>query len=307
MAEGDTKPLVSVCMPAYNHAHTLGHALRSAMSQTYRNFEILVLDNGSTDDTESLVGALSRQDSRIRYLRHPENIGMIRNFNRCIEQANGEYIKFVCADDMIEPDCVEQMVRVMFTHPEVSLVGCARQMVDQDLYSTGTAQYSRHFTVVEGTSAIRRCFFGGNVIGEPTAVMFRRADAVRGFDDRYQQLMDLEMWFRLLKRGAFAFLPTPLCRIRKHVEQATQKNLKAGIVLRDKRLLFREFASEVGKHAGLAERLLWDARMAVTVWRTRNAGHAIRLEDIEEVFFPRLFPALTYPAASTLTRLLDRK
>lgn len=307
MTGGETKPLVSVCIPTFNAAHQLPNSLGSALSQTYSNLEILIFDNASSDDTERVVQKLSVDDLRIRYFRHSSNVGMSRNFNACIERVNGDYIKFICADDALEPECVERMVQVMSAHLEVSLVGCARQMVDRNLLPVGIAQYSRNFVMVEGTSAIRRCFFSGNVIGEPTAVMFRRADAARGFDDRYQQLMDLEMWFYLLKRGAFAFLPTPLCRIRQHAEQATRKNLEAGIILRDKRLLFREFAGEAGRHAALTEKLVWDARMAVTVWRTRNAGHAVQLEDIEEVFFPRLFPALTYPAVSALSRLLGRK
>lgn len=300
------KSLVSVCIPTYNHARVLGDALRSAVEQTYGNLEILVLDNASADDTASVVKALSSRDARLRYLRHPENIGMVRNFNACIEQAKGDYVKFLCADDALEPECVERMVQVMSAHPQVSLVSCARRMVGGDLRPMGMARYARRFLLTDGAAAIRRCFFRGNAIGEPTAVMFRRRDAAGGFDDAYRQLMDLEMWFRLLRRGAFAFLPEPLCKIRQHTNQATQNNLRSGTVLGDKRRLFHEFLIDAGQRASLAEKVLWDARMAVTVCRTRKAGHEVRPEGVAKVFFPRLFPVLTYPLASALWWLFGR-
>jgi len=301
------KSLVSVCIPTYNHALVLDDALRSAMEQTYGNLEILVLDNDSTDDTATVVTAASARDARVRYLRHSENIGMVHNFSACVEQAKGQYVKFVCADDALEPECVERMVQVMSAHPEVSLVACARQLVDRNLRPHRAARYSRRFVLADGATVVRRCFFFGNLIGEPTAVMFRRADAVRGFDDGYRQLMDLEMWLRLLKRGAFAFLPDPLCKVRRHAKQITLENVKSGIVLSDKRRLFHALHAEVEGKASFREKAFWDGRMAVTVCRTRNAGYEVRPEGVAEVFFPRLFPGLTYPLASALWRLFGRE
>ncbi|HXZ97297.1 MAG TPA: glycosyltransferase family 2 protein [Burkholderiales bacterium] len=306
MSSAVRQPLVSICIPAFNAAHQLSDSLGSAMRQSYANLDILVFDNASSDGTEGVVRSLADRDSRVRYLRHESNVGMVRNFNACIEQARGQYVKFICADDSLEPICVERMVNVMSAHPQVSLVACARRLVAGNLHAAGIARYSRRFLLTEGTAAIRRCFFLGNLIGEPTAVMFRRADAARGFHDGYRQLVDLEMWFHLLKHGAFAFLPDPLCRILQHAKQATFENLRSGVVLNDKRRLFHAFVADVGGHASFTEKVLWDARMAVTVYRTMNAGHAISLEDIGEVFFRRFFPGLTYPVASNLWRLSGR-
>ena len=300
------KALVSVCIPTFNHAQVIGGALRSAIEQSYENLEILVFDNHSDDDTERVVAELADEDSRVRYLRHPRNIGMQRNFNTCIEQATGTYVKFICADDTLEPDCVKRMMEVMSAHPQVSLVACARQLVDDSLRPAGIERYSRRFVLAEGAAAMRRCFFFGNLIGEPTAVMFRRADAARGFHEGYRQLVDLEMWFHLLRTGAFAYLPEPLCRIRRHPRQATLKHLESGVVLDDKRRFFREFLSDAGKHAAFHEKVLWDIRMAVTVYRMMHAGRAVRPQDVEEVFYRRLFPGLVYPVASTLWRLSNR-
>jgi glycosyltransferase involved in cell wall biosynthesis len=276
------------------------------LTQSYENVEIWVLDNHSDDDTEQVVAQVSAGDGRVHYRRQSENLGMSRNFSACIERATGDYVKFVCADDALEPECVERMVTVMSEHPQVALVACARQLVDDSLRPAGIERYSRRFVLTEGAAAIRRCFFFGNLIGEPTAVMFRRSDAARGFHEGYRQLVDLEMWFHLLRTGAFACLPEPLCRIRRHAKQATLKHLESGVVLDDKRRFFREFLADAGKHASFHEKVLWDMRMAVTVYRTMHAGRAVRPQDVEEVFFRRLFPGLVYPVASTLWRLSNR-
>lgn len=306
MTRGETKELlVSVCIPTFNAARQLPDSLGSALRQTHPNLEILIFDNASSDDTESVVKKLSADDLRIRYFRHSSNVGMSRNFSACIGQAAGQYIKFICADDVLEPECVERMVQVMSTHPEVSLVACARRLVGEDVSPTAIARYSRNFVLTDGMVAVRRCFFHGNLIGEPTAVMFRRIDAARGFDDKYRQLVDLEMWFHLLKHGTFAFLPDPLCRIRRHAKQATFANLRSGAVLDDKRRLFRGFLADVGSPS-FREKLLWDVRMAVTACRSRNAGHSFSPEDIDEVFFHRIFATVTYPAVSALWRPLNR-
>jgi glycosyltransferase involved in cell wall biosynthesis len=201
------------------------------LAQTYGDLEILVLDNASTDDTRQVVEEIARRDSRLRYLRHQHNIGMVANFSACIEQARGEYLKFVCADDALEPQCVERMVEIMSARPRVALAACGRRLMDGASRVVGAAAYSRRFVVCDGAAAARRCFFRGNVIGEPTAVLFRRADAARGFDGGYRQLIDLEMWLYLLGRGQLAFLPEPLCRVRRHAQQASVRHLESGLVL----------------------------------------------------------------------------
>ena len=274
------------------------------MAQSYANLEILVIDNASADNTGQVMQAFMAGDPRVRYLKHAENIGMIGNFNACIESARGEYIKFICADDLLSPDCVTRMVGVMTAQSEISLVACARQLMDERLKPISLARYAASDVSVDGKEAIRRCFFHGNLIGEPTAVMFRSKDAVHGFNPTYPQLLDLEMWFRLLRIGGLAFLAAPLCAIRKHADQATDTNMRSGAVLGDKRRLFCEFLAEAGQHASVMERALWDARMGVTIRRTKDAGHAVSPGEINEVFFPRLFGRLTYPLASALWRLM---
>lgn len=99
-------PLVTIAIPTYNRADGyLREALESALSQTYENIEIVISDNCSTDDTELLIRGIS--DSRLRYIRHSENIGAINNFNFCLQEANGVYFLMLHDDDLIDKDFIE--------------------------------------------------------------------------------------------------------------------------------------------------------------------------------------------------------
>lgn len=105
-----TDPLVTIAIPTYNRADGyLFGALTSAVAQTYRNLEIIVSDNCSTDDTQHVVRSVT--DERIRYVRHPENIGAVNNWNFCVDQAKGVYFLLLHDDDLIDPDYVDSCIR----------------------------------------------------------------------------------------------------------------------------------------------------------------------------------------------------
>src|SRR5687768_14893088 len=91
-------PRVSVLIPTYNYARYLDEAIQSAIRQTFTDFEIIIVDNNSTDNTAEVISKYLT-DPRIRYYRNKSNIGLINNFNRCLELATGQYIKFLLADD----------------------------------------------------------------------------------------------------------------------------------------------------------------------------------------------------------------
>jgi hypothetical protein len=176
-------------------------------------------------------------------------------------------------------------------------VACARKLVDSELRRLGRSAYSGRPVAVSGPDAIRRCFFHGNRIGEPTAVLFRKSQSGRGFNEDYSQVFDLEMWFRLLEQGSFAFIPDELCRIRQHGAQGTQGNFGAGKITADRQRLFREFAPKPYIRAGWSERLLWDLRMAWLLCRDSGArGDVIAAGVAEAVFFPKLLYPLFWAA-----------
>jgi len=133
-------------------------------------------------------------------------------------------------------------------------------------------------------------------------VLFRKADVNAGFDESYQQALDMEMWFRLLESGLFAFINETLCGIREHRTRGTEDNLRAGKVAADKVRLFEAYGGKPYLLGNMLERLQWDSRMASSVARERAAGSA-RYKDsvLNAVYHRRLFENVLVPLLSIFT------
>ncbi|MBI5418627.1 MAG: glycosyltransferase family 2 protein [Deltaproteobacteria bacterium] len=234
-------PKVSVCIPTYNYAHYLPDAVGSVLAQTFPDYELVVVDNCSTDKTPDIVRKYIDSGAKIRYYRNERNVGQTGNFNLCLKYAAGDYIKILCADDLLEPACLEKLVSAMESHPRASLAGSARMLVNDSLRPLKVLSYSDRFVEDNGFNVIKRCLLKGNLIGEPTSVLFRKIHAERGFTTTYKQLIDLEMWFHLLEQGDFVFLPEPLSKFRRHEGQLTWEYIKDPAFFGDGWRIFNEY------------------------------------------------------------------
>lgn len=301
----ETIPAVSVCIPTYNYRRYLSAALDSAVAQTFTDIEIVVVDNCSDDGTPELVADYRRRDSRIVFHRNDANIGMTRNFNRAMALARGKYVKYLCADDVLTVGCVGNMVAAMEADPEVVLAASRRFLFgpgDPPARSGGAGKAA--YAKVAGTEAIRDCFFKGNYIGEPTAVMFRKRDVVTGFDDNYYQALDVDMWFRLLEQGALAYFNEPLCGVRQHESMGTAGNLRSGRITSDKVRLYQRYAAKPYLRGHPLGKLVWDARMASSLAKQAAAGAASETEAaLNATYHPYLAEFLLMPLARILTKL----
>lgn len=122
MLEGHANmPLVSILIPVYNRRSLIGDCIRSALDQTYGNIEVIIVDNASTDGTWEVCQELAGTDDRVRLFRNEENIGPVRNWRRCADEARGEFVKVLFSDDLLLPRCVEEMVSPL-DDPAVGLV-----------------------------------------------------------------------------------------------------------------------------------------------------------------------------------------
>jgi len=240
------KPKISVCIPSYNCATFLAEALDSVLAQTFADFELLIIDDCSTDASCDVIAGYAAKDSRIVFLRNETNLGMVANWNRCIELARGEYIHYLFADDTFaSPECLARMLAVIESDPEISLVVSARTIIDEDSKVKRVASHFRDKKVAPGTEVIRRCLYEArNLIGEPSVVMFRKRQALRGFHAGYAQLVDLEMWFYLLEQGKFAYIAEPLAAFRDHPGQQTKANMRRMLHIDESLMLLRDFAAK---------------------------------------------------------------
>jgi glycosyltransferase involved in cell wall biosynthesis len=231
---------ISVCIPVYNGERWLGEAIESVLGQTRAGFELLVVDNHSSDGTLELVSQVARRDDRIRVVTNPETVGAVANHNRCLELAHGELVKLLHHDDRLRPDCLERMAAVFEANPGVALVFSRREILLEDADDPVAQAWKREHeilhtgfdglgTVNEGRALLGQYLptFGepefANWIGEPSAVMLRRSavEGAGGFDERVRQSFDVGLWLRLLASYQVGFVDEPLVAFRHHGDSLT--------------------------------------------------------------------------------------
>lgn len=238
---------VSVCIPTYNCGKYISETIESILAQSFSDFELIIIDNASSDQTVSIVNSFAKKDSRIRFIVNNINLGMVENWNACLETAKGEYIKFVFADDLLaSSDALGRMVTLLDSDKSISLACSSRNIINE---FSQIMKVESHFEsgTFKGTDVINRCMLskgnlmGVNWIGEPSVVMFRKSQAGRGFKTNYKQIVDLEMWCHLLEQGSFAYINEPLCSFRVHGQQQTEKNKETRFELKDSILLLDDY------------------------------------------------------------------
>lgn len=219
-------PKVSVCIPVYNGSEYIAESIDSVLVQTYKDFELIVCDNCSTDNTEEIVRSFN--DSRIRYVRNQKNLGGVGNANRCLELALGDYIYILHHDDCMMPDNLERKVRLLDEHPDVGFVHSNLLLIDSKgevIASNIWNEDSRHDYIENGIKVFQRFVtdlpHGANIfIG---AVLARRECYVRigGFSPELPYCDDSEMWMRMALFFNVACIGTPLLKYRVHPASAT--------------------------------------------------------------------------------------
>ncbi len=238
-------PKVSVLVPTYNYARFLPEAIESVLAQDFSDYELLIADDASTDNTREVVTALVARDPRVRCVIHPRNVGMVNNWNYCLQEARGEYVKFLFGDDRLcGTESLGRMVSLLDAHPSATLAASARAIFDEssrvlDLYRDLSDGLHNGRDVITAVLLAD----GKNLVGEPSAVLFRKKDAERGFNREYRQVVDVEMWFHLLEKGDLIYTGAPLCAFRSHALQETEKNTASGLAWKEYALFFSECAA----------------------------------------------------------------
>jgi glycosyltransferase involved in cell wall biosynthesis len=223
-------PLVSVLIPVFNGEPFLAECLESILAQDLGDYEVLISDDGSTDGSTAVIQRYAARDRRVRWWRNPRNLGIGGNFNACLKAARGEFLKFVLQDDkLLDPSALRRMVAAMESDASISLVGSASHLINAHSRLLKVRNHFRRSGIRDGKRVIIHCLeHDGNLIGEPSLVLFRKSQSARGFDEQFVQLLDLEMWFHLLEQGRFAYLAEPLCAFRQHPAQLTKVNWRSG-------------------------------------------------------------------------------
>jgi glycosyltransferase involved in cell wall biosynthesis len=285
-------PAVSLCIPTWNGAAYVADALRSALAQTLRDFELLVVDDGSTDDTLQVVAGFD--DPRLRVVRNASRLGLPGNWNRCLELARGEYVKFLFQDDLLEPWAVERLVDALRLAPEAGLAFGRRIIRHENggtrvplLLGDAYPEMQRRFYAaarggMRGEDLVRTALREGrdltvNVLGEPSFVLLRRHAVLRagGFDPAYRQLVDWDLWLRLGRDAVLVFVDETLGTFRVHDGGESVRNHGSLRVPWEYVRLLAGVHRQYGETLARPDR----RRLETARWRCRRhlAGEALRL------------------------------
>lgn len=203
------EPTASVVLPAYNSQRFLREAIESILAQSFADFELIIVDDCSTDGTWALIQEYAARDSRVVPLRNAQNLRLARTLNRGIKAARGKYIVRMDHDDVSMPHRIETQVAFLESHPQVGIVGSSMEIMDEKGASIGLRRYN--LTDAE----IRRKIFLYCPFCHPATAMRKDVLERSGlYDHEFNPAEDYDLYFRLGMHGEFANLDEPLLRYR---------------------------------------------------------------------------------------------
>lgn len=208
---------VSVCIPVYNGADYIRECIDSVLAQSYTNFEVVIVDNQSTDTTVEIIKSYT--DSRIKFFQNESNIGMIPNWNMVLTKAQGEYVKILPADDVIYPSILEKEVGILEQDKQkkIAVVTVKKHIIDEKSKVLLSRGFASRTLQISGTAAINKNVrSGGNIIGEGGSLLFRREliHKVGPFNSELFYVLDLDQWYKLLLHGDLYYINETLCAFR---------------------------------------------------------------------------------------------
>ena len=226
-------PRVSVVMPVYNGERYLAEAIASILGQTYADFELIIVDDASTDGSAEIIEEYLRRDSRIRFIQLEQNVGSASARNRGIDIASGEYVAMMDCDDICLPDRLRKQVTYLDANPRIGVVGSNMRVVDQDL----KFRFESNLPLVHALITWGLVFSAS--LADPSTMIRRELlHVVGGYDEACRTADDTEMWTRLIQQTRFANLPDILMLYRRHpnaisVKDREQQREEGSAVRRD--------------------------------------------------------------------------
>jgi hypothetical protein len=310
-------PRVSVVVPSYNHARFLERRLQSVFAQTFTDFEVLLLDDGSTDGSVEILRRFAHEPRVVRLDLNPVNSGSVfRQWNRGVAAARGEYVWIAETDDDADPGLLAALVAVLDAHPAVGLAYC--QSVEVDYAGRPVRNMAEHTEdlepgrwqqdfVANGREECARYLVRKSTIPNASAVVFRRGlyEAAGGADETFTLAGDLMLWVKILLRSEVAFVARPLNHFRQHARSARWRRLTAWLTERPRVTAF------IAAQLPVPAEMLREARARMLrewVWALAQAPEPLPAdalwECIRAVDGPWLDPRAE-PAARQLQLLLD--
>lgn len=230
--------LVSICIPTFNGEKFLQEALDSVKRQTYKNMEVIISDDASKDITLELCEKFKKEVSFPVFIFHHKPNGIGANWNNCIKNANGIYIKFLFQDDVLEADCLEQQIQFLEEN-NLKAVCSARTIIDENGFEINTGGWFDAFGNLHKTLNFQngvfifdkkflktRKYITYNYFGEPDTFLYHKElfKEIGFFREDLRQILDLELSYRILLKNNIGIQRQKLMQFRVHENQASSKN-----------------------------------------------------------------------------------
>ena len=246
--------MITFAIPFYKDRDYLHRALRSVLAQTNGAWRVLICDDGDDPHVEKIVERLG--DSRVRYYRNPQRLGMVGNWNRCLELADTEYVTLLHADDELLPHYVEAIKVGWQSFPEAVLLFPRARVIDAksrpifsfpDFYKSLLVPARSQAYRLLGEQGVRR-LLKGNFIFCPSVCMRKSALGTHRFSPKWKMVQDLELWTRLLLRGGeLVGLPETAYAYRRHDKNSTTEYTQNLLRFREESLLYAELANTLAQ------------------------------------------------------------
>lgn len=268
------QPLVSIVIPAYNNENTIIATLESIRNQSYKNIEIIIIDDNSKDKTLQLVTEQQKKDNRIKIYHNSTNLGMIGNWNKCIQMSNGEFVKLVCADDLLDKNEIEKETEAMILNPTVNLVESDTRLIDINGRKIGSFKRYHKSGLVKGKKIARTSIIWNNFFGAPVNNLIRKSvlDKTGYFDEQFTYILDFDMWMKIACTGDVYIIHELLNSFRIRNDSNT-----GNLIGKDRETYVAEHQRLVDKYAGELQLTRFEYAFSIWFRKFRNAAIGIYL------------------------------
>ncbi len=301
-----TSPRLSVAMPVRNGENYLAEALESICCQSFADFELVVSENASTDATADILASFQKRDSRIKVSRCETMLPQVANINRSVSLTSGRWVKIICHDDMMRPDCLERIDAQLDLAEStgVGLIGNGERHLFMNGYATDPSVPVAP-TQFSGRDAIVAILNGRNDFDIPaltTATVLKTAfEDVGGLNPAYRHMVDVFCWMELLVRYNFIYLPQPLTFNRIHGGQSASILTKELASVRDLQTFIPYFLDRYGDTLALPRSVKARARLKpLGEAAAKIANELMGGRQKKAMAMARTLPSYTLPMLSAL-------
>jgi|JFJP01.1.fsa_nt_gi glycosyltransferase involved in cell wall biosynthesis len=226
--------LISVILPVYNRIEHLGKAVDSVLAQTYKNWELIIADDASHEETRNFLEKYSDLDN-IKIYSNTENLGLFANLNLAITRSRGAYIMLLCSDDFLLPQCLETSMERIQAFPEVGLFLSAFNVVDlndQEIPSLSIFRYEHYLSapvqLMKPNETLPLLLKHGSINGNITGMLFTKNiyNQVGQFKEDLVQVGDWEWLYRVVRSNCIVMSTDPIATVRLHERQLSALNFK---------------------------------------------------------------------------------